>query len=181
MKACQRVRPHKTPWFLILSVDNQIDRHVPRTCPLPIPFPLHPPKRWAHAVHPALQSRLFRPGYFMGRMRHWVVKRSTVSPRDKCKKALKFPRTLTHVIEISWPIFSEIRNLAFLPWAVFPQGSKWKKLFSSFICFCCFKDFFFLSRWSSFLIKVPFYMFGSQSECLIWYFWKVVKRILSSE
>lgn len=57
------------------------------------------------------------------------------TPQCLRESVKEIPRTLTHLIEISWPISSEIRNLAFLPWAVFPQRSKWKKLFSSFICF----------------------------------------------
>lgn len=60
----------------------------------------------------------------------WRIKRK----RDLKVGFFFLPSILTHLIEISCPIFPEIWKPAPLQ-AVFPQGPTWGKLLSAFICF----------------------------------------------
>lgn len=80
---CRGAVPHKTSWFLILSVDNRIDHCLPRTCcPLPLPFT-------AEGKGPRCPARspitLYGNRLFQG-VKNRVVKHSADSPRDWFKK-----------------------------------------------------------------------------------------------
>lgn len=161
-----RERRHlKPPWFLILSADNQIDRCLPRTCsPL---LHLYPAQRWAHAVHPALQSDYLDQAISRGRLRHWVVKGSSVSQISQDLDTSNWD-FMAYFLRDS----KKLRPVP--PQAEFPQGWGWKKMFSGFIWFLvalrAFGFCFFSSRSSSFSIKVPFFFclfvsFGRQSNC----------------
>lgn len=165
----------KPPWFLILSVDNQIDRCLPYTC--------SPRSSTPKEIGPHCPScspiRLFRPGYFRGRMRHWVFKHFSVSSRDKCvnkKKgkynALKFPRILTRLIEISCPIFSEIRNLVlFYRKQYFPEDQDERKCFQVLFGFCCFKGLFIYITLDRLFNKSLLFVPKVKWPQLIWFVW----------
>lgn len=101
-----------------------------------------------------------------------MVKRSSVSPRDKCKKAFKFPRTLTHLIEISWPIFSLFFQrfetlIFFYREQYFPKAQNEGNCFQVLFVFRCFKDFFFLSHWSS--VSIGLYFLCSAAKVTVWF------------
>lgn len=71
------------------------------------------------------------------------------------------PSILTHLIEISCPIFPEIWKPAPLQ-AVFPQGPTQEKLLSAFICFfCCFFSLFFFALGAWFYLFI-YLLIGSE-------------------
>lgn len=115
-----------------------------------------PPKEIAQRCPSCCPIRLFRPGYFRGRMR-WSSSPQCLPETSFCtetgKKGLKFARILTHLIEISCPIFSDLKSLTlFYHEQYFPKEQREGKCFQLLFVFG-----FFLSHQSIFLIKVHFF------------------------
>lgn len=165
-KAWRGVVPHKTSWFLILSADNQIDHRLllhllPSTLPC-TPKEIGPRCPSCSPITP-FRNRLFQEenGELGGQGLLSVSQRRVFGEKEKTEKTLKFPRILTHLIEISCPIFSEIRKLAlFYREQYFPKERDEGKCFQLLFGFCCFNHI----EASSVSIKVPF-LLSRQSDC----------------
>lgn len=128
VKPCQGAAPPKTP-LISYFICGQPNRSLSTLHLLPpTRSHLYPAQRWVHAVHPALQSDYLDQAISRGRLRHWVVKGSSVSQisQDLDTSNWDFMAYFLRDFEKLCPI---------LPRAEFPRGSGWKKMFSGFIWF----------------------------------------------
>lgn len=129
VKACQRVWPHKNP-LISYFICGQPNRSSSSLHLLHTPFPGTPPKK----DRPTLSFLLSNQDYLDQAIScgEWGTGQMLLS----VSKSIEISQDL----DVSnWDFMAyflrDPKACFVLLWAVFPQGSRWKKLFSSFICF----------------------------------------------
>lgn len=80
---------------------------------------------------------------------------------------MKFPRILTHLIEISCPIFPEIwkSSLSSTASSISPGMEMKENVFRFYLFFVALRVFFFLGTQEQLFNKSAFFLFGRQSNC----------------